>query len=232
MKKIVIFAVAVLFLFASTAMAESIAGKVGITARGGASYILSSEFTDEGLIAINSNPNRCVYKDLKRGIGWDAGGGIIYGITDNLAVNFDVIYSQADVKMTEETTTTAPYEYKLGKGSTIDFALGVQWRFMPKSSFVPYIGAGFDIMMNRINIDDEFGAPADVTIDVATTYGGHLSVGADFFITPNIALNAEIRGLYSTKGDMTAKQPGNADFTIAKYNPSNVSGFLGIRFFF
>jgi hypothetical protein len=49
MKKIVLVATAVLFLFTSTAMADSIKGKFGITARGGASYIFNSEFTDEAI---------------------------------------------------------------------------------------------------------------------------------------------------------------------------------------
>ncbi|MFA5322149.1 MAG: hypothetical protein WC373_05690 [Smithella sp.] len=58
---------------------------------------------------------------------------------------------------------------------------------------------------------------------------GYLSAGVDYFITPNIALNAEIRGLLSTKGDITTDED---DFVAAEYNPSNISGFVGIRFFF
>lgn len=41
-------------------------------------------------------------KDIKPGIGWAAGGGLMYGITDNLAVTFDVIYLQADLKASAE----------------------------------------------------------------------------------------------------------------------------------
>jgi outer membrane protein len=224
MKKIVLVATAVLLLFASTAMADSIKGKFGITARGGASYILNSEWTDE-MVADSGGLD----KSIKPGIGLGGGLGIMYGITDNLSVNFDVIYMQADFK-----ATGGGEELTIGKGKTIDFALGAQWRFMPKSRFVPYIGAGVDIMVNRLDLTDEAQDGLNsvgLSVDVANTYGGHLSVGGDFFITPNIALNAEIRGLYSTKGDIKVEY-GSASLAVAEYNPTNISGFIGIRFFF
>ena len=221
MKKIVLLATAALLLLAGTAMAESIAGKVGITARGGASYILNSEFTDEAMINLGMD------QDIKRGIGWNAGGGIICGITDNLAVNFDILYSRADLKFSNSTYSDETF----GKGSSIDFAFGAQWRFMPTSQFVPYVEAGVDVLMNKISLDDEYSSPGE-SWDAAVSFGGHLSAGVDFFITPNIALNAEIRGLLANNADVTRMCPGDPDVVVAKYNPSNISGFLGIRFFF
>ncbi len=225
MKKIILFATAALLLLANAAMADSIAGKVGVTARGGASYIFDSEFTSSGSGLLGG-----LEKDLEADIGWAAGGGLMYGITDNLAVTFDVIYFQTDFTMHE---AGGPGEATFGTGKTIDFALGAQWRFMPKSAFVPYVGAGLDFLWNKMDPNESPSAWATGTsFDVDPTYGAHLSVGADYFFTPNIALNAEIRGLYSTKGDMTYKYPGDSDFVAAKYNPSNISGFVGIRFFF
>jgi outer membrane protein OmpA-like peptidoglycan-associated protein len=124
-------------------------------------------------------------------------------------------------------------DFDIGKAKTVDFALGAQWRFMPKSRFVPYVGAGVDVMWNHLSLDDNtFVFVNGLEADVDPTFGGHLSAGADFFITPNIALNAEIRGLLSTKGDITFQAPGSPEFEVAEYNPSNISAFLGIRFFF
>jgi Outer membrane protein W len=226
MKKIILFATAALLLFANAAMADSIAGKVGITARGGASYIFNSEWTNEAITEFGDTLN----KDIKPSIGWAAGGGLMYGITDNLAVTFDVIYLQADLKASAENM-----ELIIGQGKTIDFSLGAQWRFMPKSRFVPYVGAGFDVLLNKVDLGSvlkQWSEDEGVTMDVANTYGGHLSAGVDFFFTPNIAFNAEIRGLYSTKGDVTLKVPGYSDVIAAKYNPTNISAFMGIRFFF
>lgn len=98
MKKIILFASAILLLLANMAMADSIAGKFGVTARGGASYIFNSEWSDEAIAETAGYMD----KDIKPGIGWAAGGGLMYGITDNLAVTFDVIYLQADLKASAE----------------------------------------------------------------------------------------------------------------------------------
>ena len=130
MKKIILFATAVLLLLANTVMADDISGKVGITARGGASYFAESGFSDE---ALAQGQGLSLRKDIKADLGWAAGGGMVYGITDNLAVNFDVIYYQADVR----GKAIYGFETLLGRGKTIDFALGAQWRFKPKSQFIP-----------------------------------------------------------------------------------------------
>jgi len=214
MKKIVLLATAVLFLFATTAMANSIDGKFGITARGGISSISNSEWTYGA------------GGDIGTDIGWTGGGGIMYGITDNVAVTFDVIYLQADLKGDCPGLGTI-----VTAGKTIDFAVGAQWRFMPKSLFVPYVEVGVDAMWNKLETTNEFQATLGLYgVEVGRTYGGHLSVGADYFFTPNIALNAEIRGLYSTKSDITTDVDGG--YKLGEYNPSNISGFIGIRFFF
>lgn len=220
MKKVILFVSAVLLLFANTAMADSIAGKIGISAQGGASYIFNSEFTDQAIA------NTTINKEIKPDLGYAAGGGIIYGITDNLAVNFNVIYFQADARV-----GSYPLEAILGRGKSIDFALGAQWRFLPKSQFVPYVEAGVDVLLNRFDTSEFVGqmlGGANTNLDVDTTYGGHLSVGGDFFFNPHVALNAEIRGLYSTEGNVKISN----SFVVAKYNPSNISAFLGIKFFF
>lgn len=221
MKKIVLFATAALLLLAGTAMAESIAGKVGVTLRGGAAYVFDSQWKDV------MQPAR---KNITAETGWTGGGGIMYGINDNLALTFDVIYLQAGLN----AGTFSGTEYKIGTGKTVDFALGAQWYFMPKSRVVPYVGAGIDVMWNTLSLNTELETALNqsgLSLKIDPTYGGHLSAGADFFITPNIALNAEIRGLYSTKGNIKLEY-GVQSLDMGEYNPSNISGFLGIRFFF
>ena len=239
MKKNLLFATAVLFLFASTAMADSIKGKFGVTARGGATYMFDSEWTDEAIASWNKAYDGILDKDINAGWGWTAGGGFMYGITDNLAVDFDVIYLQTTLEGSgsygtrqSELLAIRNRDFNIGTAKTVDFALGAQWRFMPKSRFVPYVGAGVDVMWNHLSLDNEFKRGVAVEADVDPTFGGHLSAGADFFITPNIALNAEIRGLLSTKGDITFQAPGSPELELVEYNPSNISAFLGIRFFF
>jgi outer membrane protein len=228
MKKMILAATLGLMLFAGSALADSIAGRVGLTARGGVSYVFDSEFTSE---AVASGILGGVDKDIEADIGWTGGGGIIYGITNNLSIYFDINYLQTKLKM---SGGGGIWKEEFGTGKTLDFALGAQWRFMPSKAFVPYIGAGFDFLWNKIDTTHESpsGWAPDTSFDVDDTFGVHLTAGADYFFTPNIAINAEIRGLLSTKGEMTYKYPGDISFTAAKYNPSNISGFIGIRYFF
>jgi outer membrane protein len=222
MKKMILFVSAVLLLSANAAMADSIAGKVGITGRFGASYVVDSKWTIGGT---------GMSEDIKADLGYSAGGGVMYGITDNLAVNFDVNYLQAALNATGQIGGSS-VAIMFGRGKTVDFALGAQWRFVPKSQFVPYVEAGLDVLWNNIDVDPGFagGMGGVPNLSVGTTFGGHLSVGGDFFFNRHVALNAEIRGLLSTQGDVKANSGVNTVF--AKYDPSNISAFLGMKFFF
>lgn len=225
MKKVILFVSVLLLLFANTAMAASIAGMVGITAKGGASYIVNSEFSDE-VLAENPGLN----KDLKADLGYAVGDEIVYGINDNLAVNFDVIYSQADIKGGGISYST-PIEIMAGRGKTVDFALGAQWRFLPQTMFIPYVEAGFDVLLNYFDsstLINNIMESGSTELHTDVTYGGHLSIGSDFFFNRHVALNAEIRGLLSSQGDVKTSD----GFAVAHYDPSNISAFLGIKVFF
>ena len=203
MKKLCFSVIAALLLMANSAMADSIAGKFGVSLRGGFTVPTDSELVGGPKIEPDT--------------GWNVGGGFIYGITDTLAADLDVIYNQSDAKITG---------IDVGTGKTADISLGLQYRFMPRNILVPYVGAGVDVLVNNFTGNSNLGAPS--TLDVDTTFGGHLSAGLDYFITRNFALNAEFRGVLSTEGDVK----DNTGFVGAKYDPSNFSGLFGVRFFF
>jgi outer membrane protein len=224
MKKTFLLACIALLLFSNIAMAESIAGKFGVTVRGGIGEYFNNDFKD-AIAGANIDGDTVSSTTIKGGVGWTLGTGFMYGITDNLAVDFDIIYSQFETTWTLATLGDRTF----GKAKTFDFSFGAQWRFRPKKSFVPYIGAGLDVMINNF---DYYYAGAGESIELDNTYGGHLTLGADYFLTPNIALNAEFRYLCSTSGDMTRKYPGEGDVVIGSFSPSNVYGVAGIRFFF
>lgn len=218
MKKIFVFVFAAL-MSADIAIADSITDKWGIAGRIGINYVYESEFTGAALGGWGVNEN------IPAGWGFTGGAGLMYGFTDHVAGYFDVTYDQFTIKAN-------PYgqsERTVGTVKMIDFTVGVQWRFMPKNTLVPYVGAGLDFMINRFGFDDAYSDGSDMQAD--NTYGGHLSLGADYFITPNIALNAEIRGIYGTKGSITRKYPGEQDVVAVDYNPTNISGFVGVKFF-
>lgn len=219
MKNIFVF-VFVLLISVNSAMADSIAGKFGITGRAGSSYVYESEFTHADIEGWSPD------KKINAEFGFFGGGGLMYGIKENIAVYFDVTYCQFGIKAFPE----GQGEQKVGTVEMVDFSLGAQWRFMPKNSFVPYIGIGLDMMLNKFRLDDAYSDGSEM--EARNTYGGHLSLGADFFVTRNIAFNAEVRGTYGTKGNIIRKYPGEVDVVAVDYNPSNIAGYVGARVFF
>ncbi len=203
MKKMSFLVAAAVLLISNAAMADSIAGKIGVSVRGGFTVPTDSEFSDGTKIETDT--------------GWNVGGGIIYGINNNFAADLDVIYSEHDNKVTG---------IDIGVGKTADISLGVQYRFMPESALVPYVGAGIDVLVNDFSPNENLLVPS--SLDTDTTFGGHLSAGIDYFITKNVALNAEFRGVLSTEADVK----DNTGLVEAKYDPSNFSGLFGVRVFF
>jgi outer membrane protein len=203
MKKMGFWVVAALMLSANAAMADSIAGKLGVSVRGGFTVPADSELSDGTKIETDT--------------GWNVGGGIIYGINNNFAAALDVIYSETDAKATG---------IDIGVGKTTDISLGVQYRFMPQNALVPYVGAGIDVLVNDFSPNSNLLVPS--SLDTDTTFGGHVSAGIDYFITSKVALNAELRGVLSTEADVK----DNTGLVGAKYDPSNFSGLFGVRVFF
>lgn len=199
MKKTCLLVAAVVVMIANSAMADSIAGKFGVTARGG--FIVPADSEDVG-VTVSSDA------------GWAVGGGLIYGITENIAADLDVTHSEFDQN---------ELGFKLGTAKTTDIAFGLQYRFMPKSALVPYVGAGVDIILNDFDV-----VTGLISADIDTSVGGHLSAGVDYFITKQVALNAEFKGVLGTTNDIKV---GGIQ-TGAKFDPSNFSGLFGVRIFF
>lgn len=175
MRKILVFMFAFLLLTAGTAMAESIAGRFGLTGRLGATIPLEDDF-------INGTSDTDA--------GFSGGGGFIYGITDHLAMDLEVFHMpQLDV----EVNGVKAYE-----ASVTDIALGVQFRLNPGGSVVPYIGIGPDFITGDLKHENG----NEYNLD--WTYGGHLSAGVDWFLNSGIALTADVRGVYAADGDVAS----------------------------
>ena len=145
-------------------------------------------------------------------IGAAIGGGIIFGLTDNLCSEISAIYNRFDFNSGNGTTAV---------GEFTDFSLGAQYRFMPGSRFVPYVGAGLDFFYN------DFDPVPDERLHNDNSFGGHLQAGMDYFLTRTLALNVELRGAIATEADISRN-----GVLIVKYDPSNLSGLIGIRFFY
>jgi outer membrane protein len=197
MKKMFLVLVIVIIpaLVAGVSSAENLAGKLGITGRVG--FVVPADSNWDGGI------------DLSSSVGFIGGGGLLYGVTRNLALEFDTTYATYDMSY-------GPY--RDGTAGVTNLSLGVQWRFASNRQFTPYIGGGFSVLIN------------DYTYaDVDTVVGANLKGGIDYFINPRFALNAELKGVISSSATMTDSY---SPYFHGSFDPSSFSGLFGVRYFF
>lgn len=183
-----------LVLLTSTAMAESINGRLGVTGKLG--FTVPLKDLEVGGAEIGEHET-----------GFVGGGGLIYGLGDNFALELDVTHAPAtDIKINGS---------KVAEQETTDISFGLQYRIMPENRLVPYLGAGADFIKGDIT---------NSRIDWA--YGGHASVGLDYFITKSIVATADFRIIAGSKSDILLN-----DTTIGRYDPMNFTGTFGVRLF-
>jgi outer membrane protein len=191
MKKLIILAcaTAAFSLAAGPALADSIQGKLGVTGRVGVLIPADGNF--------DAHNNRT-------DAGFIGGGGLIYGIDNHFAAEFDV--------------TRTSFESDFGDFGVTNLALGVQYRFpLSQPQLVPYLGAGIDLLL----ID------ADQGRDVDTTVGVHATAGIDYFITKQFALTTEAKLLLAPDTDIKDSLGKRGDF-----DPTAFSTTVGLRYFF
>jgi len=189
-------------LTAGTALAaDSIEGKLGVTGRLG--FLVPS---DSEAFATPSN--------LDTNIGFIGGGGLIYGVNNNLALEFDITHSGFDADRAG---------FSAGDFGTTNISVGAQYRFVNLGirRLVPYVGAGLDILINDFNSD------TGVNADVDTVAGAHVSGGVDYFLTNQFALTAEVKGLLAPDADINS-----GGTKVGNYDPTSLSTTFGVRYFF
>lgn len=193
MKKHLLFLIliALFTLAAGAASAESIKGRVGVTGRLG--FIVPA---DSDIGGVNTSTD----------VGLIGGGGLIYGLTNDIALELDI--------------THAAYGSAAGVDfDTTNISLGGQYRFthLPQPHLVPYVGAGLDILLNDVSD----GANAD------TVAGVHVSGGADYFLTRDLAATAELKGVIAPNADINY-----GGSKVGNFDPMNLSMTFGVRYFF
>lgn len=209
MKRCAIFFVMLISLtiFVGNVGADSIKGRLGITGQVG--FIVPSD----GELTPALTPASGVSK-LNIDSGFVGGGGLIYGIGDNFAVEAHVAYAPTlDVKYTD---------VKITKLNTIDASLGFQIRsnLLDEKHITAYLGGGVDVLF--ANVDDIGG----YNFDISTVVGGHVNGGGDYFITKNLALNLDLRGVFFP--DANVKTMGTK---VATYDPISFMALFGVRWF-
>jgi outer membrane protein len=177
---------------AGAAHAEDIKGRIGVTGRFG--FAVPADSDAYGL-NVSTDPS------------FVGGGGVIYGLTDNIALEADV--------------THASYGSSPDAGfSTTDISLGGQYRFIntPVQHLVPFVGGGLDILVN--DADGDVG-------NVDTVVGAHVKGGADYFITKDLAATAEMKWVLAPNADI--RGPFGK---VGNFDPMNFSMMFGARYFF
>ncbi len=200
--RVLFFAVSMLVLAAGTAgAADGIQGRLGVTGRIG--FLVPS---DSEAFATPSN--------LDTDVGLIGGGGLIYGISKNLALELDITRAEFDANRAG---------FKEGDFGTTNISLGAQYRFANSgvSRLVPYVGAGLDILVNDFNFSDGDSA------DVDTVAGAHANGGVDYFLMKQLALNAELKGVVAPDADINY-----GGSKIGNYDPTSLSMTFGVRYFF
>jgi outer membrane protein len=201
-RKLVVFcAAALLTLAAGTAMAaDSIQGRLGVTGKIGFAVPADGEWNDGTNISTDT--------------GFIGGGGLIYGITDNIAVEFDITHASYG-----SSAFVAPPPFGNSDFDTTNISFGVQYRFLniPVKHLVPFAGGGLDILINGANNG----------LDVDTTVGVHLKAGADYFLQRQLALTSEIKGVLAPDADITV-----GGGKVGSFDPSSFSMTFGVRYFF
>lgn len=201
-RKLVVFcAAALLAMAAGTAMAaDSIQGRLGVTGKIGFIVPADSEAVSTGVVVSRNSD-----------AGFIGGGGLIYGITDNIAGELDITHAGFGAEGGADFDTT-------------NISFGVQYRFLnvPIKHLVPYAGGGLDILIN--------GASGGIIAasDADTVLGIHLSAGVDYFLQRQLALTSEIKGVVAPDADI------HDAFGVKRgsFDPDSFSMTFGVRYFF
>lgn len=178
---------------AGTAAAEELRGRVAVTARLGIINPAESEKNDPaGKLVVETDP------------GVIGGGGALVGIDDNLALAVEV-------------TRAAFHTEGFGSAGVTDLSFGMQYRLPEKQRFIPYAGAGIDVLIN--DLSHRY---------TDTVVGFHLAAGVDYMLMRQVALNAEVKGVEAFSADVREEGRGK----VGEFDPSNLGFTVGARFFF
>jgi outer membrane protein len=195
----IVLIVVALLLTTGNALAESIKERLGITGQLGFVMPNNSKFTDNFVSTNGLSSNT-----LKADGAFVGGGGLIFGLTDNWAVEANALYMpQNDYNGSNGTKLTI---------KSTDVSGGIQYRNNVSNDFAAYLGAGVDVLLSDGDID--------------TVVGGHINAGGDYFLTKYLALNIEMRGIFFPEADVK-----NGGVTVVKYDPTGYMGLVGVRFF-
>jgi outer membrane protein len=174
----------------ASALAENIAGKLGITGRIGFLVPAVSDRND--------------FK-LETDVGFVGGGGLIYGIDRHFAAEIDVTRSEFNTNL-----VSGPDRGDFG---ITDIGLGVQYRFdLQKPQWVPYVGGGLDILLTDYTTENGIHTNVDDTV------GLYAKGGIDYFFMRQLAVTAEVKGVAAVEADIHGPGPISGHFDPSNFS--------------
>ena len=143
-----------------------------------------------------------------------------YFFTENLAAELTLTYSRHDVT----ANTIALGKVDLGTLDILPPTLTLQYHFLPKNAFRPYIGAGVSYVLIP---NEDPGAVTSVDYDDGQ-FGPAIQVGFDYFFTKNWCLNVDIKKVW-VDVDVTVNA-GAIVHTNVDVDPWLIGVGIGYRF--
>jgi len=136
--------------------------------------------------------------------GFIGGGGILFGVNNDVAIEMDITHATYGTKSWGDADLT-----------TLSFS--GQYRFPERNSLQPYVAAGVDVLI-----------PDLPSHSVDTVVGLHLAGGIDYFLTRQLAMNVELKGVEAFEADVRAYDGSK----VGDFDPTHVAVTVGARFFF
>jgi outer membrane protein len=147
---------------------------------------------------------------------------IVYFFTENISAELVLAYAQHDV--TAENTAVGNID--LGSLDLLPPTLTLQYHFMPKNAFRPYVGAGLSYVL----IPNEDSGPVATAVDYDDGQVGFaLQAGFDYFFTKNWCVNVDVKKVW-VDVDVTVHALGTTVSTTVDVDPWLFGVGIGYRF--
>lgn len=171
--------------------------------------ISSLSNTDGDTTSIGNTDGRA---DVELGNGFNAGLGVGYHYTDQIAIELFWEYRSNE----SETTIADGTQFTEGNYASNVFFLNGHYYFQSDSNWRPYLGAGLG-WIQEIDIDLESnGVELSYSGDGDITYQAF--AGIDYQLNPSISINAELRYQTLSSVDLS-EEGGEGSFSGLQYNP-------------
>jgi outer membrane protein len=144
-----------------------------------------------------------------------------YFFTENLAAELTLTYSRHDVN----AKNTAVGNIDLGSVDILPPTLTLQYHFLPKNAFRPYVGAGASYV---IIPSADHGNATSISYE-SGKLGPALQIGFDYFFTKNWCLNVDIKKVW-VDVDVTVGALNTFVHTNVDVNPWLIGVGIGYRF--